>query len=1076
VARPNPLGPLGASTEPALNLDFKRSTALGVPDFHAIFDAVPGLYLVLRPDDPVFTIVAANKAYAQATLTDQNKIIGCGLFEVFPDNPHDPEASGVRNLHASLREVLAGKTPHAMAAQKYDIRRPESEGGGFEERFWSPVNSPVIDSSGEVQFIIHRVEDVTELVHLRRIEAEQGKLTEDLRLRADHMEAELFLRGRQLGDLQRVIRERDEVEAKLLASEARFSLAFAKAPIGMVLLTPEGRILEVNQAYLDTLGYTREELASRDSSHFTHPDDVTLTRNFFASLQQGSSNTGSIEKRYFRKDGQLLWARASVTMHRDDQGQPAQVIAIVEDITERKRAQERYSFLAESIPQMVWTATPDGLLNYVNSQGVTYFGVPQANLLGAGWLDQVFPEDQDLAVARWKHSLSTGAPYETAFRLLRGSDASWRWHLARALPLVGENGGVMQWFGICTDIEDQKQADANLHQQWHTFDTALSHTPDFTYIFDLQGRFTYVNRALLTLWQKSLEEALGKNFFDLGYPPELAGRLQKQIQQVIDTQQPVRDQTPFTGPSGDTGHYDYILVPVLDVHGQVRAVAGSTRDITEQSHAAQQIEDDRRRWRELLAQTPAAVAVLRGPQHRFEWVNADYERVVGRSAAYLAGKTVLEAVPEVDGQIYLNLLDGVYRTGVPFTGHESPLRLDRGDGLQDRYVNFAYLATRDVAGEIDGIFVHVIDVTDMVVARKQVEESERQFRTLAETIPHLAWMADESGNRVWYNRRWYDYTGLTFDEAKGWGWVKVHDSTTLPEVLKTWRESLASGEPFELVHPLKNSDGAFRSFLTRVEPVKDSRGRVVRWFGTNTDITDQRRIEDELRRTNRELEEFAYVASHDLQEPLRMVNIYTQQILRNVDTGNEKLSQYSAFVRQGVRRMEALIHDLLTFSRSVHTEELSVGEAELSVSLSEAISVLKDRVEEDRAIIEAGTLPSVRGDTAQMSHVFQNIISNALKYRRKDRPPHIVISALEDRERWTVSVRDNGIGFEPQYAERIFGLFKRLHKDEYPGTGLGLAICKRIIERYGGRMWAEGRPGEGATFSFSLPPCDSVKQ
>ena len=143
--------------------------------------------------------------------------------------------------------------------------------------------------------------------------------------------------------------------------------------------------------------------------------------------------------------------------------------------------------------------------------------------------------------------------------------------------------------------------------------------------------------------------------------------------------------------------------------------------------------------------------------------------------------------------------------------------------------------------------------------------------------------------------------------------------------------------------------------------------------------------------------------------------------------------------------------------------------ADLEASLAEATSILKTRIEETGAIIRTSPLPSVRGDTLQMAHVFQNVLSNALKYRKKDSTPEIHISAAQDRDHWIVSVRDNGIGFEQQYSERIFGLFKRLYKDEYPGTGLGLAICKRIVERYGGRMWAQGRPGDGATFYFSLP-------
>jgi len=616
---------------------------------------------------------------------------------------------------------------------------------------------------------------------------------------------------------------------------------------------------------------------------------------------------------------------------------------------------------------------------------------------------------------------------------------------------------------------EAEKAAVHLRQQWNTFDIALSNTPDFTYIFGLDGRFQYVNRALLSLWQKTLGEALGKNFFELGYPPELAGRLQRQIDRVVETRQSVRDQTPFTGPDGETRSYEYIFVPVFASDGRVEAVAGSTRDITERIKVEEAIEQDRRRWRDLLSQVPAAIAVLRGPDHTFQWINADYRRLIGRSAEAIVGKTVLEAVPEVEGQIYVNLLNGVYQTGKAFLGRESLLRLDQGDGIiKDIYVDFVYLPTKDDRGAIDGVFVHITDVTGMVLSRQRIEESERQFRTLAETIPHLAWMADEKGEIFWYNQRWYDYTGGTFEEMKGWAWQKVHDPAVLPTVLANWKAAIESGEPIAMVFPLKGANGEFRSFLTRVEPVRDNQGRVSRWFGTNTDITDQLKTEEELRKTNRELEEFAYVASHDLQEPLRMVNVYTQLILRDIGVAGPKLESYAGFVEQGIHRMQSLIQDLLTFSRAVHAEDLPVGTADLTASLHEALSVLKNRIEESGAVITAEPLPTVRGDTSQLGHVFQNLLTNALKYRKMDVAPQIHISSRPDGNHWIVSVRDDGIGFDQQYAKRIFGLFKRLHKDEYPGTGLGLAICKRIVERYGGRIWAEGKAGEGATFEFSL--------
>jgi len=226
----------------------------------------------------------------------------------------------------------------------------------------------------------------------------------------------------------------------------------------------------------------------------------------------------------------------------------------------------------------------------------------------------------------------------------------------------------------------------------------------------------------------------------------------------------------------------------------------------------------------------------------------------------------------------------------------------------------------------------------------------------------------------------------------------------------------------------------------------------------------------DLMRVNRELEEFAYVASHDLKEPMRMINIYTQLILKSIDGENPELSSFAEFVRQGVTRMEALIGDLLTFSRTVHTDRATNEVAELSTSLHQALEILQTRIDENCAVIKANPLPRVRGDARQLALVFQNLISNSIKYRRPVEPPEIEIAAEQLNGQWVIGVSDNGIGFDQQYAERIFGLFKRLHKDEYPGTGLGLSICQRIVERYGGRMWAKGKAGEGAVFYFALQP------
>ena len=295
------------------------------------------------------------------------------------------------------------------------------------------------------------------------------------------------------------------------------------------------------------------------------------------------------------------------------------------------------------------------------------------------------------------------------------------------------------------------------------------------------------------------------------------------------------------------------------------------------------------------------------------------------------------------------------------------------------------------------------------------------------------------------------------------------------QVWDVFNQVLSTGEPFVandwFIPYDANGDGHAEDhwFNLVYHPLRESDGTVSGFVAVATEVTAQLLARRELERANRKLEEFAYVASHDLQEPLRMVNIYTQMLLKQSGEQDETSKQYGNFVRQGVLRMEHLIRDLLSYSRTVLEDALPVGVADLSASLNEGVSVFNFRIKEARAMITFDPLPIVRGDTKQLMHVFQNLISNALKYRRPEVVPTIHISATTNGGKCICSVRDNGIGFKQEHAERIFGLFKRLHKEEYPGTGLGLAICQRIVERYGGRMWAEGRPGEGATFYFELP-------
>ena len=687
-------------------------------------------------------------------------------------------------------------------------------------------------------------------------------------------------------------------------------------------------MLYVSPSVKAVSGLTQD--AFKDDLHawnrLIHPDDSErVHESFEEDMADGKFN---VEYRLMSLNGEQRWIFDRAFPIRDAAGEIYRVAGVAQDITARKRAtKDEIRQVADSMPQLVWVTRPDGYHEWYNRRWYEYTGTTPTQSAGEGWNNFFHPDDQEHAWARWRHSLATGENYEVEYRCRR-HDGVYRWFLGRALPIRDESGQIVRWFGTCTDIEEQKKAEAHLRQQWHTFDAALSNSPDFTYIFDLQGRFTYINRALLSLWQKSFDEAVGKDFFELDYPPELAERLQRQIQQVIDTKAPIRDETPFTGPTGETRYYEYIFVPVLSEEGPVEAVAGATRDVTERRRIERALSESEQKLQQVFRQAPVAIVVFRGRDFVVELANPTYQAMLpGRE---LVGRRFFDVVPEV-GQTLCDAFNSVLDTGEPFVANELhvPYDADRDGRVEDHWFNVAYNPLRESDGTVAGIIAVLTEVTAHVVARQDLE------------------------------------------------------------------------------------------------------------------------------RANRELEEFAYVASHDLQEPLRMVNVYTQLLMRRHVGEHPQARQYAAIVHQGVNRMEALIHDLLTFSRTIHTEETPSGMADLSAALAEATSVLKDRIEESGASITAPLLPSVRGDTAQMAHVFQNLLSNALKYQTNGTRPEVHIKAECDGSHWTISVRDNGIGFEPQFAERIFGLFKRLHKEAYPGTGLGLAICRRIIERHGGRIWAE---------------------
>jgi PAS domain S-box-containing protein len=573
---------------------------------------------------------------------------------------------------------------------------------------------------------------------------------------------------------------------------------------------------------------------------------------------------------------------------------------------------------------------------------------------------------------------------------------------------------------------------------------------------DLQWRLTYANPAYLRMWGlDSMEEALGRPNSEFAeFPAEV-----EQLMEALARDGAWFGELMARRADGSRFPVELSASVVRDVDGAVQGYMASFRDVSELRRALEQARRSEERLRTYVDNSPVAVFVA-DREGRYVDANPAACRMLGYSRDELLALSIADVSvreEEVDPMAAFEELKDQGRMS-----REMVLQRKDGSSVPVRLEAVALHGGRFMG--------QCVDITEAKERTRQLQVAN--FALDSATIGVS--MADLEGRHAYCNEAF----------LRMWGFQDESEILGRP-IMETWRDqgvveqalqvAMSSGV-FKGEMVARRVDGSTFDAYVEGHLVRDEQGAPVCLMAFIMDITRRKRREaelasllDELRRSNEDLQQFAYVASHDLQEPLRVIAGFTQLLARRYQGRiDQDADDFIGYVVDGVERMQGLIEDLLAYSR-VHTQGRTPAPVDLNEVAARTLDALSRSFEESEAHVVLEELPTVPADDRQLGQLFQNLLHNAVKFRG-ERPLEIRVSCRPEPGGWMVEVRDNGLGVDPEYAGKVFDVFKRLHsRNDYPGTGIGLAICKRIVERHGGRIWVEPAEGGGSAFRFTLP-------
>lgn len=909
------------------------------------------------------------------------------------------------------------------------------------------------------------------------------------------------------------ITERKQAEQALKESEERWQLALRGSNASIWDWNFRTNTIFRSTRWKSLRGLLEDEVGNAVDEWWSqiHPEDHDRVMTALADHIAQKTEFYQQEYRVRHKDGFYIWILDRGQALWDETGNPVRMVGSETEISDRKQAEQalkeseaRYRAIVEDQTELIARCLPDGTLIFVNGAYCRYFGLQQAEVIGTSYEPVVFAADRE-TVMKQLQALTAENPMVTIEnRVIANGEIRWTQWINRLL--FDKQGQVVEVQAVGRDISDRKQIEEQLRKSEATLLEAQKIAHIGSWEFDpLTGTINWSDEVFRIYGLEpgqpvlSYEEHLRQQFL-----PEDGEKLNQAVIQALQHGRAYELDLRIRRADGSTGWIATKGQPTRNEQGAVMRLFGTVLDITDRKHAEEQLQHLSDRL--TLALKAGEIGTWDWDLiHEAAWDTRMYElygfQRLGRGVTYQDWANALHP----DDRVHFEAaFQAAAQEGKNL---DMEFRILRPDGTL-RFIKALALVQENLQGEPQRVVGINYDITD----RKQIEaelerrvdertaELQQAYRRLTFHIANsplavIEWDADFRVN-LW-SRRAEQIFGWWRSEVMGKrvvDWPFVHEND-LPGVEQMLSDMLSSQKVFntyfnrnytktgEVVYCewynslFRNDDGEVISMLSLVQDVtaRCESEEALRQANETLEQRVEERTRDlaeltvALQRSNQELEQFAYIASHDLQEPLRTITSYTQLFARKYQGHlDEKAEKYIYYVVDGTARMQQLIRDVLSYSRTGR-QELKLEHLDCNSLVEEVKKNLQAAIIETQGVIHFESLPTLIGDHTQLLLLFQNLIGNALKYR-SSAPPQVEISATQQAQYWQFAITDNGIGIESQYVDRIFAIFQRLHaRTEYPGTGLGLAIAKKIIERHHGTIWVESEPGRGSTFYFTLP-------